>query len=381
VEAAEKLWTVQSNDNLDPVITESASLFLQSFLEPGSPDVWSSEYFNWKLGDANPAGTGFMTVAIHQGDVIGVTTITRKRFWDGQKEIPAAEIGDTYSHPSFRREGRSSEPYANAGAPQEYLNRSIFGRLVTETRKRAVESNIHLIYGTPNQNSMPGYVSRLGFFDYQSHYNRYFVRPGIAAVSKRISILRPAAVLFFPVEKILGQVVSGLFGSRRGFRAEELSDPANHADELWQKLRFQMPIGLVRDAVYFKHRFAINPMAKYRFWSVYRADELCGLFVTRTVTHADRLASHHLVEWLIDPLIKGVFRFMASEAVQELGNSKTKSYSCWTESDWGVQQGLKPLGFLARGKVPIIFHKDQQNQKLDESGTKFHFTLATSDNI
>jgi hypothetical protein len=228
---------------------------------------------------------------------------------------------------------------------------------------------------------MPGYVNRLGFFDYQSHYNRYFVRPGIAAVSKRTPLLRPAIVLFYPIEKLICQVVSGVFGTRRGFRAEELSDPAIHADELWERLRYQMPIGPVRDAAYFKHRFMINPLAKYRFWSVYAANELCGLFVTRSVTHADRLDSQHLVEWLIDPSTKGVFRFMASETVRTLGNSNTKSHSFWAESDWGLQQGLKPLGFLAQGKVPIILHEDLQNQRLDESGTKFHFTLATSDNI
>ena len=89
----EKLWTVLANDHLDPEITQKASEFLQTFLPSESPPVWSAEHFNWKLGDANPAGPGFMTVALHDGKVIGVTTITRKRFWDGHKEVAAAESG------------------------------------------------------------------------------------------------------------------------------------------------------------------------------------------------------------------------------------------------------------------------------------------------
>ena len=322
-----------------------------------------------------------MTVALHRGEVIGVTTITRKRFWDGQQEVPAAEIGDTYSSPLYRRQSRAEQPYIREGKADEYLSRSIFGRLVAETRQRALDSGLTLIYGTPNNNSMPGYVNRLGFFDYQSHFNRYYVRPGVSAASKRLAIMRPLARAVYPLDRAYAWMTAKICGRSAGFRAEELSAPGDMADALWARLQGQMPMGAVRDGAYFRHRFLTNPLAKYRFWAVHTGGEPCGVFVSRAITHEDNLRSVHLAEWLIDPSVRGAFRFMAAHMVATIGDFATKSYSFWAEHGWASQQGLKPLGFLARGRVPIIFHGAEQSRNLDSSGVKFHFTLASSDNI
>lgn len=144
-----KRWQVRIVDDLDDSILGADSEFLHSFMPAGTEAIWSADYFKWKLGDSNPAGRGFMTVAMHDGAIVGVTSVTRKRFWSVDSEIAVDEIGDTYSHPDYRRDSHASEPHSTTSDMDAYVNRSIFGRLVTETRERAKKAGISLIYRTP----------------------------------------------------------------------------------------------------------------------------------------------------------------------------------------------------------------------------------------
>ena len=44
-----------------------------------------------------------------------------------------------------------------------YINKSIFGRLAFESQKRAENKGIELIFGTPNKNAYPGWIKRLNY--------------------------------------------------------------------------------------------------------------------------------------------------------------------------------------------------------------------------
>jgi GNAT superfamily N-acetyltransferase len=377
----DKTWTVRINDDLDSGITEKAARFLLSFSEDGAEPVWSADHFRWKLGDANPAGRGFMTVATCQDEVIGVTTVTRKRWWDGQREVAAAEIGDTYSHPDFRREGKADSPYTTDGTPDEYLGKSVFGRLVSETRDRAEQAGISLIYGTPNDNSMPGYVKRLRFFDYESHFNRYFMRPGTGAIVERLPFLRPLQTILYGIDRRCAKSLHRLANGSGGLQCRESSSAGEEFDDLWHRLAAESQIGPLRDARYFRHRFLENPLGNYRVHALYQAGVICGVFVTRNVTQVSGLQVCYLAEWLLDPDIDGIFRYVVGHMISEDGGPDTKTYAFWAEGDWAASQGLARLGCAGKGRVPIIFFGHPDSLGLEASHTKMHFTLATSDNI
>tara|TARA_Y100000588_G_scaffold395323_1_gene523381 strand:- start:13134 stop:14270 length:1137 start_codon:yes stop_codon:yes gene_type:complete len=377
----DKTWDVRTNDDLDDELTGKTVSFLGSFLPEGVDSVWSVEHFRWKLGEANPAGRGFMTVAVYSDDVIGVTSITRKRMWDGRSEVVAAEIGDTFSHPDFRKEGRAARPYESAGKEDKYLSRSVFGRLVSETRERAELAGISLIYGTPNNNSMPGYINRLGFFDYESHFNRYFVRPAPAALIKRLPPLAPLRGFLHRLDRTYSATLRSISTNRGRLRAEEIADAGDEINGLWQRLKDGMPFGPLRDAAYFKYRFLENPLARYRLWSVKQADSLCGVFVTRTSAIVGGQMTCHLADWLLDSDVKGIFRFVVAHMIVEHSCRNLESYGFWAERDWAARQGLLRIGCIGRHRVPIIFLDNKDSRQLDASGSKLNFTLATSDNI
>ena len=374
-------WTVRAVDDLADDILEKAAVFLQSFLAEAADPVWSADYFRWKLGEANPAGRGFMTVAVYNGDVIGVTTITRKRMWDGQEQVAAAEIGDTYSHPDFRRKGRAMHPYPQTGESDEYLSRSVFGRLVTETQERAEAAGISLIYGTPNANSMPGYTKRLRFFDYESHYNQLFVRPGSAAIVRRWPTLQPLQTLLYSLERPYAKASRRLFNSRGRWHVQEIQEVGDEINAWWQRLRTQNRFGLLRDAAYFRHRFLQNPLARYRVWAVHQAGAICGVFVTRTMTRADGRRVCYLADWLIDQSVPGIFRFVVAHMIAENVDRGIEAYAFWGERNWAGSQGLSSLGCLRKNRVPIIFYEHQDSRRLEAAHPVLDFTLATSDNV
>ena len=183
-----KIWDIIIADDLSKI--GDAAKFLQSFYPPEIDTIWSEDYFRWKLGKQNPAGAGFMTLAICDNNVVGTTTITKKRLWINGKLIIGGEIGDTYTHPDFLRQGKPAALHKLTPDPEAYLNKSIFGRLVTETISRATNAGVSIIYGTPNANSMPGYTKRLNFIEYKNYPNRNYIRPTPLGVTHKVSFFK-----------------------------------------------------------------------------------------------------------------------------------------------------------------------------------------------
>jgi hypothetical protein len=95
------------------------------------------EYFRWKHL-ANPFGRSYMIVAEVQGRIIGFRALMRWRFRANDREIAAVRPVDTVTHPEER-------------------GRGVFSRL-TRSALDALHGEVDLVFNTPNQNSLPGYL-------------------------------------------------------------------------------------------------------------------------------------------------------------------------------------------------------------------------------
>ena len=120
-------------------------------------------FFSSKLDHANPNGRGYFTVAIYDGKVVGTCTAVRKTLISGTNLIKAVEIGDTYTSKNFRKSCQFSQLYSGTSSADEYLNKSIFGRLATETLDRARADGVEYVYGTPNLQAKLSWLGRLNF--------------------------------------------------------------------------------------------------------------------------------------------------------------------------------------------------------------------------
>ncbi len=110
---------------------------LRGSLGGGPGGQRTPEYFRWKHLE-NPFGRSFMIVAETGGRIIGFRALMRWRFRIGDRTIEAARPVDTVTHPQER-------------------GRGVFSTL-TRAALDSLKGEVDLIFNTPNENSLPGYL-------------------------------------------------------------------------------------------------------------------------------------------------------------------------------------------------------------------------------
>jgi GNAT superfamily N-acetyltransferase len=110
---------------------------LTAAMGPGPIGERSAEFFRWKHM-ANPFGPSFMLVAEDHGRIVALRAFMRWEFRAGGRTLRAVRAVDTATHPDYRRMG-------------------LFSRLTKEAL-RLLEGEADLVFNTPNEKSLPGYL-------------------------------------------------------------------------------------------------------------------------------------------------------------------------------------------------------------------------------
>ena len=98
-------------------------------------------FFRWKHLD-NPFGRSLMLVAESEGTIVGLRAFLRWEFHAAGVLVSAVRAVDTATHPRLRRRG-------------------LFSRMTGEALT-ALEGQSDLVFNTPNEKSLPGYL-KLGW--------------------------------------------------------------------------------------------------------------------------------------------------------------------------------------------------------------------------
>jgi len=139
-----------------------------------------SKFFISKIQSSDNSKVGYFTVALFGDKVVGTCTAVVKELYCQNGVIRAVEIGDTYTARDFRRGCHFSEFYAGTNSSNDYLNKSIFGRLATETLDRARLDGVQFVYGTPNLQAKLSWLGRLDFKLVDGGYIKRITSPSIA---------------------------------------------------------------------------------------------------------------------------------------------------------------------------------------------------------
>ncbi|HZD80167.1 MAG TPA: GNAT family N-acetyltransferase [Actinomycetota bacterium] len=110
---------------------------LRASLGGGPAGNRSAEFFRWKHVE-NPFGPSFMLVAETDERIVGLRAFMRWRFLAGERELRAVRAVDTATHPDFQ-------------------GRGIFRRLTLDALDQ-LRDQTDLIFNTPNDKSLPGYL-------------------------------------------------------------------------------------------------------------------------------------------------------------------------------------------------------------------------------
>jgi N-acetylglutamate synthase-like GNAT family acetyltransferase len=98
----------------------------------------SEAYWRWKHIN-NPFGISPVLLAIEDEKLVGVRAFMRWQWYDGKRKIEAVRAVDTATHPDFQGKG-------------------IFSKLTKALLADSKTDGYNLVFNTPNDKSMPGYL-------------------------------------------------------------------------------------------------------------------------------------------------------------------------------------------------------------------------------
>jgi GNAT superfamily N-acetyltransferase len=206
----------------------------------------SSEFFRWKHVD-NPFGPSLMLVADLADRVIGLRAFMRWRFRADDRVVEAVRAVDTATHP-------------------EYQGLGVFRRL-TEEALGVLEREVDLIFNTPNEKSLPGYL-KMGWETVGRIPVHVRVRRPVRFV-RRVRSLGDADASGDPLP-VDAPTAADVLGARREVEellagsspiGDRLTTPLTHAFLWW--------------------RYGSAPELDYRIVSEERGSELAGFAVFR----------------------------------------------------------------------------------------------------
>jgi GNAT superfamily N-acetyltransferase len=124
---------IEASQNDIPAIVELLKVSLGESLMPKSESYW-----RWKH-EENPFGRSPVLLAKDEGRVVGVRAFMRWSWQWREKRLEAVRAVDTATDPAYQGKG-------------------IFRQLTMAMLEQCGESGIQLVYNTPNDKSLPGYL-------------------------------------------------------------------------------------------------------------------------------------------------------------------------------------------------------------------------------
>ena len=308
----------------------------------------SDEEFAWWF-DRNPAGEGIVSLAVDDGDVVGVVAMSFFRTaLDGV-------------------ETRLGIP-VNAATDPRYRGQGVFSTLERENEAAAAASGSPLTVTFPNGLSYPIFMSRLGWIDLPRL--RLWARPLRASAVLRYALRRPGEHGGLPERSRAPRTV-------RGLEVRPVDRFGAEMDELGRRAAAGYGSHFVRDAAYFNWRYLDSPR-DYRCFGAYRGEELVGVAVVgHTFKHG--VSAGFLADLVAAPGGRDETRALLARAVDEVKGG-ADALVLLPPPARAQRKALLAAGFAPTNKrLRFIGKTLHDDARLDERSTAWHFTLGDFD--
>ena len=376
-------WDVVIVDDLNSALVDQAAEFFNEHF-PGT--YWPScepSVFRWKLGDSNPAGRGILALAMSEGVVAAVMTATRKQLMLDGQSVTAAEVGDTFTNPAFRRAGQARALAHGTHKADDYLNRSVFGRLVNDVTDQLLSDGIEIIYGTPNNQSLPGYLRRGQYTQHDELGISFWHRPSRVVFQRK-----------FP-----GQVIGGILHSVSATLRRSAPPPDQSVelerislngrlpnslfrefDDLWNGLRRPPGLSMIQDGGYIQHRYAEHPSGSYIAHLIRRDRTLIGFVISRRLKKVNDPGTLGIADWILQD---GEDEQVLAWAIDRVSAEATGSESpaLWSDNSFLRRSTLRRMGFFRNGPITFIRAINRNLGEANMTGLSGDLRLGWSDNV
>jgi GNAT superfamily N-acetyltransferase len=247
----------------------------------------SDEEFAWWF-ERNPAGEGIVSLAVDEGEVVGVAAMSFFRTALNGIETRLAIPVNVATDPRYRGQG-------------------VFSTLERENEAAAAASGSPLTVTFPNGASYPIFMSRLGWIDLPRL--RLWARPLSAGAVVRYALGRSGEEGGLKAPDPAPATIAGL-----EVRLVDRFGP--EMDELGRRAAIGYGSHFVRDAEYFNWRYLDSPR-DYRCFGAYRSRELVGVAVVgHTFKHG--VSAGFLADLVAAPDGREETRALLSRALAEV---------------------------------------------------------------
>ena len=358
------------------LVTKAVDFFHQDYPSDSKKEM-GTDFFLSKIVQSNPNGHGYFTVATYEGRVVGTCTAVRKTLISDNIIINAVEIGDTFTGKAFRKSCYFSKLYPGTTSRDEYLNKSIFGRLATETLDRARADGVEYVYGTPNLQAKLSWLGRMKFKLVDGNFTYR-----ISAASRKHSLYNSSKFL-----KVLATIYTKisflfcLFSTRKYSMSLISRTEFNEMPDTPSKPSIKGDIQLVNTHSWINFRFINNIDKKYKVVKIQKRghNHLCGYLFFLEQERGDGFKLMILSKDLL--YCKQLERLKIP--ISRISSEKFFKYenlSIWVDSRRNSLRFRFLFGFLSKKiKVDIVGKSLTEESTWLESRNFYNFQYGDSD--
>ena len=313
----EREWTIRKYQEGD----EEQILQLRGIALSGSRN---KEWWQWMFRDG-PTGPAIIRLAVVKDRIIAQMASIWVMIKIGDKATRGTHGVDLMVHPDYRRQG-------------------VFTALGIKGREDPLDQSRSVTYGTPNDQSRPGFVNRLDALPICEVPLLVKVIDWGAVLKRRYKI--PALTA-----KILGTIGEGItnrkpFLKAAGTTLEEVFSFDERIDRFWEKVSRIKNIMIVKDMKYLNWRYFAKPGHEYRVLLAKKQDEIAGYIVLKLQKGASSVG--YIIDMLTLPGEDSVAELLIATTIRHFKEAGIAKASCWMLEQTPYYGTLRKLGFIRR---------------------------------
>lgn len=201
----------------------------------------------------------------------------------------------------------------------------LFTVLAKAINARCDEDAVDFIYGFPNDKSGPGFFKKLGWISLGFPPFVFYAGNCLFLFSR---LFRTRLILPNYFGMLYHKLSSILLRKQNGYRVRFGADFDGQYDDLWGSFSSSLDTCIWRDSKYLNWRYLQKPGADYRFASVWRGAELCGIAI-----YAQREKHKGQVGYVMDLIYRdgreSAGRLALTEAVLDLSRTGADVVLAW----------------------------------------------------
>ena len=293
-------------------------------------------------------------------------TLFPSKSWDGVNQVLSAQLADTFTNKS-------------------YLGMGLFNQAVMESIRKMSEKHHHLIYGFPNQYSLPVYIKRMNFELVKHGMETQIKRTSLTSVFfkflpnpsiKTIELLRTIDPLksLLKIESILTRKNSEI-----AFIRTNTID--NDFEKFWNNEKGKIKFLNARDSKFLNWRYLLNKK-DFEVYKIIHKKEFSGFFVILELDNPSKPNVKNL--WLVDWFYSQKNKvFFEKEILKVLKNHAQKRdidniiIQQSESSPLRIKSNFKNVG----KSRPLVIHKNEIGNKYLNQLYPGHFTLGDTDHF